>query len=144
MIGIGIYAGPVIASTVFIPIADLSGKKRAWMAYIVIAILTMLLIPDRELALFFVFFGWYPIALDKINTLKSGIARILVKLVIYSVLIYLMYGIIMGLLGIDSELFETKIYNFILAAAGFLIFLMLDIVYSRLEQIWKLKLKKKI
>ena len=99
--------------------------------------------PDRELALFFICFGWYPLAVRPIFRMKSGWARVLVRLGIYFAMVALMYGVLCGVLGIDPELAEnTKAFNISLLLLGALVFLLCDSAYCRVITMWQVKWRK--
>ena len=61
-IGIGTYAAPLLAILVLLPIHEIYGNKIALTAFLGVAILGLLLLPDRELAVFYCGFGWWPVA----------------------------------------------------------------------------------
>ena len=61
ILGIGTFAGPILAMAVLLPILEEYGTKTATAAWGAAAILALLLVPDRETALVFVAFGWYPL-----------------------------------------------------------------------------------
>lgn len=143
LIGVGTYAGAITAAAALIPINEEFGSKTAVTAWAAISILAMILMPDRELALFFVCFGWYPMALRTLYKIKPRLLRIAVKLALYLILIGLMYGVLCSILGIDPELSEnTRIMNISLLIAGGFTFLLCDAAYSRLILLWQMKWRK--
>lgn len=142
LIGIGTYAGPVLAAAVLLPVRIECGTKYAWGTWLATALLCFMIVPDRELALFWVFFGWYPIILPKLEKIKPAVLKILVELCIYAALILLMYGVFMKLLGIDPELSETRIINIVLAVAGGACFLLFDRFYKVVEMFYRKRLKR--
>ena len=75
MLGIGMFAGPILAMAVLLPILEEYGKKTAAVAYGAAAILAVLLVPDRETALVFAFFGWYPLLRPRLDRLHSRPVR---------------------------------------------------------------------
>ena len=55
------FCAPMLAMTVLLPVRQECGTRMASAAYGAAAILALLLVADREAALIFVFFGWYPL-----------------------------------------------------------------------------------
>jgi hypothetical protein len=67
------YALPALAGILLIPIAFELGCNTAWITYIAVAILSILIVPDKEAALMFIsFFGYYPILKIYIDKLKNN------------------------------------------------------------------------
>ena len=143
LLGLFTYAGPIAAAVTLIPIREEFGVKTGITAWAAISILSMILLPDREMALFFVCFGWYPLALRPVHRIKPKLLRIAVSLAIYLALVLLMYGVLCGVLGIDPELAEnTRILNIALLVTGALTFLLCDAAYCRMLLLWQLKWRK--
>ena len=72
-----VFCAPILAMSVLLPVLEELGPKAAGTAYAAVAILSLLLSPDRETALVYVFFGWYPILRPKIAALSSRPLRVL-------------------------------------------------------------------
>lgn len=143
LLGLFTYAGPIAAAVTLIPIREEFGVKTGVTAWAAISILSMILLPDREMALFFVCFGWYPLALRPVHRIKPKLLRIAASLAIYLALVLLMYGVLCGVLGIDPELAEnTRILNIALLVTGALTFLLCDAAYCRMLLLWQLKWRK--
>ena len=143
LLGIFTYAGPITAAVTLIPIREEFGTKTGLTAWAAIAALSMMLLPDREMALFFICFGWYPLALRSVHKIKPRLLRIAVTLAIFLALVLLMYGVLCGLLGIDPELAEnTRIFNIALLITGGLTFLLCDAAYCRMLLLWQVKWRK--
>ncbi len=143
LLGIFTFAGPIMAAAALIPIREEFGVKTGVTAWAAIAILSMILLPDREMALFFVCFGWLPLAIRALHRIKPKVLRLTMTLAIYLVLILLMYGVLCGVLGIDPELAEnTRVMNAALLVLGGLTYLLCDAAYCRLTLLWQLKWRK--
>lgn len=143
LLGIFTYAGPIFAAAALIPICEEFGPRTGLTAWAAVAILGLMLLPDREMALFFICFGWYPAALRAFYKIKQRPLRIVIKCAVYLVLIGLMYGVLCGLLGIDPELAEnTRFMNILLLVVGGFTFLLCDSAYCRLTLFWQLKWRK--
>ena len=102
LIGIGTYAAPLLAFWLLLPVQQLYGNKAALTAFFAVAIISALVIPDRELSLFYCCFGWWPVAKKYVDRIPGKAARFAVKLVIYLAVILLMLAATMYVLGITE------------------------------------------
>lgn len=143
LLGLFTYAGAIAAAAALIPVNEEFGPRISLTAWAAISVLAMILLPDREMALFFLCFGWYPVAVRPLHHIKSRALRLTVITGIYLALVALMYGVLCGVLGIDPELAEnTMALNIILLVLGGLTFLLCDSAYCRLTLFWQLKWRK--
>lgn len=118
------------------------GPKIAATAYGAVSVLALLLAPDRELALVYVCFGWYPIARPRISRIPSRLARLAVKLLACNAVIAVLYGLLLRLLGLDADLKGAALpLDLALLVMGNLVFLMLDLVLQRMTRLWHQKLR---
>ena len=138
-----VFCAPILAMSVLLPVLEELGPKAAGTAYAAVAILSLLLSPDRETALVYVFFGWYPILRPRIAALPSRLLRLAARLAVCNVTALLLYGLVLRLMGLTAELLESAWYfNAALLAAGNVVFLLTDSTLARLTNIWHWKLKK--
>ena len=61
LIPMATFCAPMLAMLVLPPVLSECGEKFAWCVWASVSLLGVLLVPDREVAFFFVFFGFYPI-----------------------------------------------------------------------------------
>lgn len=108
------------------------GNRIAWAWWIAVAILSILLGPDKEAAFLFLFLGYYPILRPKIEGLKL---KILVKLALFNGSILLMYRILITVLGMEQLLEEFgELGSFMMITTlvmGNVTFFLLDIILKR-------------
>ena len=115
-----------------------------WAAWVSVSILSLLLVTDRETALVYVFFGWYPMVRPRVAAIRSKALRFGMKLLICNGLIFTLYGLVLRLMGLTSDLLEaTKVMNALLLVLGNIVFLLLDLVLVRMTQLWRFKLRKR-
>ena len=70
---IGTYAAPMLASFLLIPVLEDYGKKYALLLYAVVSLLSLFLVPDKELVLFYVLvLGYYPVLRVRLNNIRRG------------------------------------------------------------------------
>ena len=144
VIGIGTFAAPVLAMAVLLPVLEEYGPRAAVTAYGTVSILALLLVPDRELALVYACFGWYPILRPRIARIPSRLLRLVVRLAICNAVIAVLYGMLLRLLGLTADLMDAScLLNVVLLVMGNLVFLLLDLVLARLTNLWRRKLRKR-
>ena len=138
-----VLCGPILAMAALLPVLEELGPKAAGTAYAAAAILGLLLTPDRETALVYLFFGWYPILRPKIAALPFRPARVLARLAVCNAAALALYGLALRLMGLAEDLLESVWYlNAALLAAGNVVFLLTDATLARLTRVWHWKLKK--
>ena len=135
--------GPILAMAALLPVLEELGPRAAGTAYAAAAILGLLLTPDRESALVYLFFGWYPILRPKIAALPSRPLRVLARLAVCTAVSLLLYGLVLRLMGLTADLQEAGwIFNAALLVLGNAIFLLTDSTLDRLTRVWHWKLKR--
>lgn len=138
-----IFCAPILAMAVLLPVLEELGPKAAGTVYAAVAILALLLVPDRETAFVYLFFGWYPILRPRIAALPSRPLRLLARLAVCNIAILVLYGLVLRLMGLTADLLESVWYlNAALLAGGNVVFLLTDSTLARLTNIWHWKLKK--
>ncbi len=144
VMGIGTFAAPVLAMAVLLPVLEEYGPGAAAAAYAAVAILALLLVPDRELALVYVCFGWYPLLRPRIARIPSRPLRLAARLAVCNAVIAVLYGLVLHLLGLTADLAgASRLLNVILLVMGNLVFLLLDLVLARLTNLWRRKLRRR-
>lgn len=143
-LGIGTFAGPILAMAVLLPILEEYGSKTAAAAYGAAAILALLLVPDQETALVFVAFGWYPLLRPRLVGIHSRPVRLLVKLAVCNIIIAVLYGLVLRLMGLTADLLDAARWmNLLLLVMGNITFLIMDLALERLTILWRRKLRKR-
>ena len=136
---------PILAMAVLHPVLEELGPRAAGNAYAAAAILALLLVPDRETALVYVFFGWYPILRPRVAALPSRPLRVGVRLLVCNAAILLLYGLVLRLLGLTADLLGNAWFlNALLLAAGNAVFLLTDLALARLTVLWRRRLRGRL
>ncbi len=135
------FCGPLLAMAALLPVLEECGPKAAGTAYAAAALLGLLLTADREAALVYLFFGWYPVLRPRIAVISSQGRRILTKLAVCSGTAFLLYGLAMGALGLPPDLGGPGL-NAVLLLLGNAVFLMMDFALARLTVLWRRKLRR--
>lgn len=99
LIPIATYILPVLLCLMLGFLMPMLGKRLALAWYLAVAVLGLLLAPDKEAAALFMFLGYYPL-------LKPWLDRrrfpLLWKLVFFNAVIVAMYSLLMHLFGMDD------------------------------------------
>jgi hypothetical protein len=100
------YSLPMLAGAMLIAVVIENGRRAALMVYVSVSVLSMFIVPDREAALMFAaFFGYYPIAKENLERLKTRVGECIAKQLLFNTAIIGSYLIAAYLLGM-SELLE--------------------------------------
>lgn len=102
IIPVATFVLPMICMVLLTVILQRCGDRVAWAWYGAVAILSLLLGPDKEAAAVFAFLGYYPIIKPKMDKLPM---KWLWKLVFFNVVILVMYWLLMNVFGM-AELSE--------------------------------------
>lgn len=113
-------------------VLSLCGKRISWAWYGAVAILSVLMAPDKEAAALFVFLGYYPIVKPWMDKHKPSW---LYKGLLFNVSILVMYWLlihVMGLNEIAAEYAEAgTVMTVIMLVLGNVTFFMLDMILGR-------------
>ena len=142
------YAAPLLASVCLIPVLIEFGKTRAWLCYIASAVLCVLLCPDKELAFFYVFMGFYPIIRPYFMRITAKPARILLKLLFFIAMTGLLYLFLCFVLRLDAVMDELgemgALMNAVFFAAMIACLLIYDIALSSAQTIYIRRIRPKL
>ena len=98
MIPTATFVCPMVCCIILEMVRRICGVRVAWAWYGAVALLGLLMGPDKEAAAVFVFLGLYPIIKPKLDRMKLGL---LLKALLFNAVILITYWILMHLLGFD-------------------------------------------
>lgn len=132
MIPIATFVCPMLCAVLLMLVLGMAGTRIAWAWYGAVAILSVLLAPDKEAGAVFVFFGYYPIVKPWLDKRRFPY---LWKLALFNVSIFAMYGLLILLLGLSQVASEFQelgvIMTIITLILGNVTLFMLDILLGR-------------
>ena len=135
LIPVATYACPVLCMVVLCLVVHLCGRRIAWAWYGAVAVLGLLLGPDKEAAVLFAFLGYYPILKPRLDRMKL---RWLWKLALFNTMVLMAYGLLIKVLGMEQILGEFQQMGAIMTAVTLLLgnvtMLFLDTVLTRLQR----------
>ena len=132
LIPVATYVCPALCMIILSVVLKLCGRRIAWAWYGAVAILCLLLAPDREAAAIFLVLGYYPILKPALDRLRFGK---FLKLLLFNSVILLMYWLLIRLFGMEQlakEYLEMGILmTLVTLILGNMVFFMLDRILSR-------------
>ena len=127
IIPIATYAVPAMCILVCQTVLKLCGPRIAWAWYGAVALLSLLMAPDKEAAAVFLILGYYPIVKPKLDRMKG---KWLWKALLFNGSILSLYWVLLNLIGVERLVAEFSgigiAMTAVLLAMGNLIFFLLD------------------
>lgn len=140
------YALPAAAGVLLIIVVIDVDKKWAFGVYAAVSLLSVLILPDKEAAVMYVFFfGHYPIVKALLEKTRLGkIALWVCKLLIFNASVVAAYLVIIYVFRIPFDDMGAfgKWTVWILLGMGNVVFLIYDVALSRLVTLYMLKWRK--
>lgn len=138
MIPVATYVCPMLCMLILQFVLSSCGSRVSWAWYGAVAILSLLLAPDKEAAAVFVFLGYYPIIKPWMDRRKG---KWVLKALLFNTVILVMYRVLISLFGMNqlaSEFTELgTVMTAVMLVLGNVIFFMVDSLLGR-----KLRLRK--
>jgi hypothetical protein len=91
------FVCPMLCCMITKLVLSMCGKRIAWAWYGAVAILSVLMAPDKEAAAVFVFLGYYPIIKPWLDRRKLSVIW---KLAVFNAAIFVMYSFLIHVLGL--------------------------------------------
>ena len=141
------YGIPALAS-LFIMVAVVEmGVKWGFAVYIVSALLVAILPGEPEAKLIYIaLLGYYPALKAILENKLNRVLEYVIKFAVFNAMLLLTYGVIAGIFGIElGDMGEFGKYTaVILIAAANLVFIIYDIMITRVSVWYSFKIHKKI
>ena len=135
LIPVATFVCPMMCMMMLWMTAKVSGRRIGWAWYGAVAMLGLMLSPDKESAAVFLCLGFYPLVKPYLDRLPFSF---LWKLLLFNVIIAIMYAVMIRLLGMDQIASEYTglgvAMTVILLVLGNITFLLLDLVFSRMSR----------
>lgn len=138
------FTCPMMAMLCLIPAVYEFGPKTTLLMYTAVAVLGLLLCPDKEIALFYVFLGWYPAIQIRLTALPR-LLGLAVKCAMFSLSMVVMYVLILYLFQLEEVVEEFSEYSTVMAVGmlflGNVTFLLYDRVLMNFSRLYRKKRK---
>ena len=127
MIPAATYVCPMLCMLILAVVYRTCGSSIAWAWYGAVAILSLLMAPDKEAATMFLFLGYYPIVKPKLDKVFLGL---LWKLLLFNGAVLLMYFVLLNVFGMAQLMEEFREMGIVLTLVTLLMgnvtFMILD------------------
>ena len=134
LIPVATFVLPMLCMILLCIVTQLCGNRTGWAWYGAVAVLGILLGPDKEATAVFLFLGFYPIVKPRLDNMKAGF---ILKPVLFNTAIGCMYFLLIHIFGM-AQIAEGyaemgTLMTMIMLILGNVTFILLDIVLSRLN-----------
>ena len=149
VIPIAMFIAPALAGFLIATVCVECGRPMALTAYAAVSLLAILFVPDKEVALIFVFLlGYYPLAKPWFDRVRPAVLRWACKLLLCNGAIAAMYGLLLLLIpagSIARELRGTALaVTLATVAMGNVAFLLYDRALRNLLAVYRLVWQPKL
>lgn len=143
------YISPATAGVLIWVIRDRLGVKYGMVSYFAVGILCLLVTPNYEAAMMFLFLlGYYPIIREYLQKIRFKLFRVLTKLAIFAVAAAAAYALLINLFGMSELLDEAadfgKYGTLILFGMGAVAFCLYDRFLGLYKPVYEKIIKPKI
>ena len=142
MIPLATFACPMLAMLCLLPAVCEYGVGTAMLLYGAVSILALLLGPDKEFVLLYVFLGWYPGVRPRLESIPRPV-RWVVKCALFTLAIMAMYALVLHLFRLEAVVEEFAGYSIALIAVllvlGNITFLIFDRAMYKITCIYQKK-----
>ena len=138
LIPVATYVCPILCAVLLQTVLKTCGVRIAWAWYGAVAILSLLLAPDKEAAAVFAFLGYYPIVKPKIDRRKG---KWLWKALLFNVSTLVIYWLLMHLFGLDQIAAEFEEMG---AVMTIVMLLLGNVTFFLLDRLLGMKMKRRI
>jgi len=132
LIPLNTFVSPLLAGIALIPLFVEYGGRAAVTAYAAIALLSLMLCPDKESAMLFAFLGHYPVLRWKLDQIRKKPLRIAAKLGVFNICIGAMYAVLFFLLNMQALMAEYREMGMVMTLICLLLGNICLLVYDRL------------
>lgn len=140
IIPVNTYVCPVLCILITRVLLGRCGRRIAWCYYAAVAILGLLLAPDKEAAMVYAFLGYYPMVKPWLERIRPRVLRMAAKLALFTLAGGAAYWVllaVLGLPGLQEEFQEMGTWM------GVVLIFMWDILFLLVDRLLEMKFKRK-
>jgi hypothetical protein len=142
-----VYCCPILSMLALLPVREEFGPRTVLTAYAAVALLGLLLVPDKEPACVYLLMGWYPAAQPYLDRLSVRPLRIAVKLAVFCAAVAGPYALLLAFLWPDAAAVEfggcSRGFLLLFLLLGCAVFLLTDLTLHRMAALWRNKLRRR-
>ncbi len=149
MLPFATFCCPILAMLCMIGVMEEYGTRTTLLFYAAVSILALLIAPDKEVSLLYVFLGWYPALRPHLDrTVRAPLLRLLLKLALGTAAVAAMYALAIFVLGMEDiardYAGESTAILTVTAVLGCAVWLLCDMVLARFSALYRQKWRGKI
>ena len=133
IIPVATYVCPMLCAILLAVVLRFAGRRIAWAWYAAVALLSLLMGPDKEAASVFVFLGYYPIIKPWVDRRK---VPFLWKIGIFNLSVCAMYAVLLYLFRLEQVVRDFSEFGIVLTLVTLLLgnitLFMLDLLIGRI------------
>ena len=143
------YVVPAFAGMVIWTVSEHMHVKWAYLCYAATALLSVMLIPEPEANLFFIFFfGYYPTLCILLDRIRNKALRFIVKLAVFNAAVVIAYNLLVFLLSAEEMLegmeFLGEFAVYVFWGAGNIAFIIYDFCLKTIKEAYIKVIKPKV
>ncbi len=140
------FCAPMLAGLLLVPVTAEYGNRMGATLYLAVGVLSLLISSDPEMSFCFVFMaGPYPMIRNKLGKLRSKAAMLALKVVYFSVMLTLMYGMLQLIFPGVIQMEGTGMAAFaLLIGLGLVTFVAYDALLVSFSVIYRIKLRPRL
>ena len=131
------YAAPAAAGFILIAVIVDCGYRWAMLVYLVVAFLSIFVVPDKQAAMIFVFLGYYPVVKDYLDHhMKSKVLQWVIKFIIFNLSILAAYGLMIYVFQMPDVMTDMgslgRFTGLVTLLAGNIVFIVFELALTRI------------
>jgi len=143
------YAAPLLSGFLLIAVVCDCGYRWAVLVYLVVSLLSVFIVPDKQAAMVFLFLGYYPILKEYLDhKMKPGLLIWLVKFLVFNLSMIAAYGLmiyVFRMADVMTEMGELgKWTGIVTLAAGNIVFLVFEMALNNVFRAYKTYFRPKL
>ncbi len=135
IIPVATYAAPVLCMVLGQTVLKVCGRRIAWAWYAAVAILSLLLAPDKEAAAVYLSLGYYPVVKPRLDRTR---AKWLWKALLFNGSILVLYWMLLKVIGMEQLLSDFEGMGFAMYAV---LLILGNVTFFMLDRLLGMKLK---
>lgn len=149
VIPLATFCAPMLAGILLVPVAQEYGNRVAFVLYLAVGVLSLLVSTDPEMSFCFVFMsGPYPMIRNKLGAIRPRLLGWGIKLVYFSLMLLIMYGLLYllfpGVLQLGGMGMAGNVELAVLGGLGLLTFLAYDSLLFSFSVAYRIKLRPRL
>lgn len=141
IVPLAVYACPMLASFALLAVREECRSAYSWCCWAAVALLAVLLCPDKEAAAVYCFLGYYPLLQPRLERIRVPVLCWLAKLLLAVVSMGTMYALLLYVFCLDAvvEEFADTAPALLWATVGLGLALLViyDALLRRFTQMWR-------